>query len=237
MIIFLYGNAFNKLHKKQKDIINSLKKKRPGSEVFFVNEETFDKGKMEELLYGRGLFDEKYITVLKNLLKNDDSQKYILSNLKNLKESPHVFILVEESVTKALLKKISEYSYIVEDISLKKTIEKDFNIFSFTDAVGERDKLKAWIILNEGLMYGKDIENFYNLFFWLIKGIKAAQIFSSFTDAGMKPYPYNKARLYSKNYTPQELEKISLELLNAPQKERKGITSLRSSVERLILDL
>lgn len=237
MIIFLYGNAFNKRYKKQKDIIKALKKKRPESEVFFMNEENFELGRMEELLYGSGLFDEKHIIVLTSLFKEKDSQKYILNNLKKISESSHVFVLVEDDVLPGQLKKLSEYTYMVEGVSSQKKTEKDFNFFSFTDAIGKRDKVVAWSLLSEGLVYGKDVEGFYNLFFWMIKGMRAAQVSSSAKEAGMKPFPYNKAKNYSKNYTPQELEKLSLKLIEASQKERKGINPLRFSIEKLILEL
>lgn len=238
MILFLYGNDFQRRQKKLKKTTLTLKEKRPDSEIFYINESNFKVNWLEELIYSKGLFDEKHIVVLSNVFQNKDAETFITKNLKKISESSHVFILTEESLEKNSFKKISKQSYLTEEFHLnKKETEEDFNIFSFTDAVGRRDSWNAWKLLNIGLFKNKDTESFYNLTLWMIKGMYAAKKFDSAKDANMKPFPFNKAKIYSKNYSEQELERLSFQLIKASLKNRKGETPLLYSLEKIIINL
>lgn len=238
MILFLYGEDFKKRQKKLKETTLTLKKKRSNSEVFFINESDFKIDWLEELIYSKGLFDEKHIVILSNIFKNKDAESFVIKNLKKISESSHIFILTEEFLKKDLVKKISKQCYSIEEFPLnKKETEESFNVFSFTDAVGKRDAWQAWRLLNIGLLKNEKVESFYRLTFWMIKGMSAAKKFDLAKDANMKPFPFNKAKTYSRNYSNQELENISTQLIKASLKNRRGESSLLCSLEKIIIDL
>lgn len=236
MIIFLHGNDFHKKQKKIVATILALQKKRPKTQFFLVNEESFNKRTLEDLIFGSGLFDEKHIVVLNNTFRNKEAEEYLMENLEELVNSSHVFLFSEDGVKKDILEKISAKAYLTEDISTHKINRTEFNLFSLTDAFGRRDKYLVWKLFNESLLSGKSPENIFNILFWSIKSMRSASISSSFKDAGMKPFPYNKSKKHSQNYKPDELEEISLRLLISLQKDRRGQKALRFSIENLILE-
>ncbi len=237
MIIFLHGNAFDKRQKKFERIISSLRKKRPTSELFSLNEENFSEGQMEELLFGSGLFDEKHIVILNNITRIKDTGGRIFGKLDKMAESVHVFIILEDEPTPDIYKKISERAHMTEGFERIEKREREPNVFSFTDAIGERDRRKAWTLFNLNIFHGRDPEEFHGLALWMIKNMRAAKVSMSPKDAGMKPYPYKKAKVYSENYSSGELEELSMDLIEALRKDRRGETPLRSSLERILLEI
>ncbi|MGM0482613.1 MAG: hypothetical protein ACQEP6_01960 [Patescibacteria group bacterium] len=237
MIIYLYGNAFEKRRRKLKKLLSDLKKKRSKSEVFFVNEETFGVDHMDGLLYGRGLFEEKHIIVLTGIFRDEDAKKYILKKLPDMESSGHVFFLVEDFLTHSQHKKILDSSYFSEGFQQGEVKEDAFNIFALTDAIGERKGPVAWKIFNTAIFKGKSPEEIHGIIFWMIKSIQAAKISKTAKEAGMKPYPFNKSQKFSGNYSSEELMSISESLICALEKERKGKLPLRFSLESIILSL
>ena len=218
-------------------MISALLKKRPGSQVFSVEEDPFIKERLEELLHGVGLFDEKYIVVLKNLLQKEEVKEYLLEGLEKMTESPHVFILLEDKISQVNLKEVSKRAHVAEEFLLVEKKPFVFNIFSFTDAIGERDAFVAWKTMNTGLLFGKDVEELRRLAFWMVKSIQAAKISKDAKEADMKTFSYNKAKRYVGNYTKKELQELSLCLLEASQKDRRGEVPLRFSLEKIVLGL
>ncbi|MGM0629159.1 MAG: hypothetical protein ACQESA_01920 [Patescibacteria group bacterium] len=237
MIIYLYGNAFEKRRRKLKKLLSDLKKKRPESEVFSVNEETFGADHMDGLLYSRGLFEEKHIIVLTGVFRDEDAKKYILKKLPDMESSGHVFFLVEDFLTHSQHKKILDNSYFSEGFQQEVLKEDTFNIFVLTDAIGERKSPIAWKIYNTAIFKGKSPEEIHGIIFWIIKSMQAAKASKTAKEAGMKPYPFSKAQKFSGNYSSKELMKISESLIEALEKERKGKTPLRFSLESVLLSL
>ncbi|MFP4022244.1 MAG: hypothetical protein ACLFTS_00145 [Candidatus Paceibacterota bacterium] len=237
MIILLYGNSFKKRKKRIKEITDSLKKKRPNTQVFSLDEESFGVSDLEELLFSSGLFDEKHIVLLRAVLKNKEYSAFILKHLDLMADSGHVFIFSELDISPAYFKKIKDKAYITEKTEEKEEKKEVFNNFDIADAVGEKNAPKAWKLFQTALMLGKDPEELLAVITWIIKSMQAASCSLSAQEAGMKDYPYKKAKRYAENFQNRELEEISLELLSASLQSRKGKTPLHISLEKLLLEL
>ena len=106
MIYFFYGDITTKNTEKAQNLVASLLKKKPNASYFKLDQEKFNKGTLEELLESSALFESKYIVHGNRLFENKESANYLGENIKRLKESPHIFILVEEKLTAPVLKKI-----------------------------------------------------------------------------------------------------------------------------------
>src|SRR5690606_12055282 len=98
-----------------------------------------------------------------------------------------------------------------EAIGAKK--RPDFNIFSLTDAVGARDKRKAWVIYMQALASGLSAEEIFFRIVWQVKTMLIAAKTSSAAEADMKPFPYSKAKGFLKKFKAEELEKMSENLV------------------------
>lgn len=217
--------------------MEALKRKRPGSQAFIFDEESFTVNEVDRLLKSKGLFEEKHIIVLNNIFNKEEGGRYLIKNIKDLKESPHAFILVEDRLKADQKNKLAKESHVFEEFVKSKHIKDDFNTFLLSDALGARDRSRAWILFNRALLAGKDLEEIHRVLFWMVKCMQASKVSVSAKDAGMKPFPYKKARSYSENYETKELCEISRKLINSLQKERMGRVTLKTSIERLILEL
>lgn len=113
----------------------------------------------------------------------------------------------------------------------------DFNIWSFTDAMGTRNKKEAWILYQKAIASGLAPEEIFYKVVWQVKMLLLAKRTSTAKEAGMKDYPYSKAKGNLKKWKEGELENISEELVLGYHEARRGKGEIETLVERVILSL
>lgn len=113
----------------------------------------------------------------------------------------------------------------------------DFNIWSFTDAVGSRNKKQAWILYRKALASGMAAEEIFYKVVWQVKTLLLAQRTKTALEADMKDFPYSKAKGNLKNWKEGELENLSEELVLGYQKARRGEGEIETLVEKIVLNL
>ena len=114
---------------------------------------------------------------------------------------------------------------------------REFNIFALTDAVGARNKKESWVIYQKALASGLLAEEVFFKIVWQIKSMLIASRTKSVAETDMKPYPYSKAKSYLKNFKPEELEKISENLVTGYIQARKGVGEIETLIEKTLLSL
>ncbi len=114
---------------------------------------------------------------------------------------------------------------------------KEFNIFALTDAIGGRKKKEAWIIYRKALAAGLTVEEIFFKVVWQIKSMLIASRTKSVSETDMKPFPYDKAKSFLKNFKPGELEKISENLVIGYSEVRRGKGDLETFIEKTLLSL
>ena len=124
-----------------------------------------------------------------------------------------------------------------EDEVIGPKVRGDFNIFSFTDAIGLRKKRDAWILYRKALSTGVSAEELFYKVFWQVKIMLLAGKTKSPTEAGMKPFPYNKARGFLKNFKSGELEALSFSLVSGYHQVRRGEGETETLLEKMLLSL
>lgn len=113
----------------------------------------------------------------------------------------------------------------------------DFNIFIFTDAVGTRDKRKAWMLYQQALEAGFVPEEMFYKLVWQVKTLLLAANTRTSVEADMKAFPYNKAKGNLKKWKLEELEKLSEDLVLGYHKARRGEGEIETLVEKIILSI
>jgi len=114
---------------------------------------------------------------------------------------------------------------------------REFNIFSFTDALGARNKREAWTLYQKALAAGVSAEEVFFKVAWQIKTMLVAKRTKSAEEADMKAYPYSKAKGFLKNFKPGELEKLSEEIVIGYHQARRGRGEIETFVEKTLLRL
>lgn len=112
-----------------------------------------------------------------------------------------------------------------------------FNIFSLTDAIGARKKRDAWVLYMKALASGLSPEEVFYKLQWQTKTMLLASKTKSAEEAGMKAFPYSKAKGFLKNFKPGELEKMSEELVRSYHAARRGEGEIETFVEKTLLRL
>jgi hypothetical protein len=247
MIYFYYGTDTESARKKAKITVDSLLVKKPDATLIKIGDEDLDAGKIMELAGGQALFSSKYIVFLHNTFDNKENKELILKSLKEIAGSDNIFIFAEGKMDKTALVKIEKYAEKVQEfIKPAKTLDKKeklaligekIDFFEFADALGRRDKRGLWVLFQDALAEQVSAEEINGIFFWQVKSMLLAKKCKTAEDAGMKSFPFQKAREYSRNYKDGELEKLSSELVAMYHEAHRGNIDFFVALEKFILSL
>jgi DNA polymerase III delta subunit len=237
MIYFLYGKDTIKSRKKLHELLDFAKKKRPDAELFKINTENWSEPQMDELLVSQGLFDEKYTVVLDNLFEKKDIKSFILDKLDLMAESEQLFLMLETSVDAPSLKKIEKFAKQVQEFAIKEEFKKEYNIFSVTNGILERDKRKLWVSYIDSLNKGFAPEEIHGIFFWQIKNMIIASREKSQAETGLSPFVYKNALTGARKYKTEELTLMSNNLLSIIHNVRTGNGDIDIMLEKWVLSI
>lgn len=113
----------------------------------------------------------------------------------------------------------------------------EFNIFALTDAIGARKKRDAWVLYQKALASGMVPEEVFYKLVWQAKTMLIAQNTKSVAETDMKPFPYNKAKGFLRNFKPGEIERFSENLVLGYHRARRGEGEIETLVEKTLLKL
>lgn len=238
MIYFIFGDNRTKVQNTAHGVVAVLQKKRPDALTFRITGDEWNKDSFAGIAGGQGLFESKYIVVLDSVFENEEAAEYLESELADLKTADHAFVFVEYSpkvATKKILDKFSEKSWDVADD--KKVKKESFNVFSLTDALGERNRRKLWVLYQKALMSRSEPEEIHGILFWQIKSLLLVAQSKSADEAGLKPFVWSKSKKFLNNYSIAELKKMSGEMVDLYHCSRLESGSLEDEVERFVLRL
>lgn len=243
MFYFLHGEDKDKARKKAHELIDGLTKKRPNAPFFKVDSENFSLGKLEEMIGGQGLFENKQIIFFDNVLEDKETKGAILEKIKEIAESPNAFVFLEGKIDKATAgkmekkaEKVQEFKFTGNEGKIKESKEK-FNTFSLADVFGRKDKKNLWTLYQEALSQGVAPEEINGILFWQLKSMIAANDSKSADESGLNPYVFQKSKSFARNYSEEEMKKLSSELVSVYHDSRRGIHDFDIALERFILSL
>ena len=247
MIYFYHGTDAESARKKAKITIDSLLLKKPDATLIKINDEDLSQDKIIELVGGQALFSSKYIVFLYKTFDNKGNKELILKNIKEIAGSDNIFIFAEGKMDKISLVKIEknaektqEFLKKEKQLTKKETLAQKgekIDFFEFADALGKRDKRELWVLYQDALAEQVPAEEVHGIFFWQIKSMLLAKKCKTAEEAGMKSYPFQKAREYSRNYKDGELENFSSKLVSMYHEAHRGNTDFFIALEKFILEL
>ena len=228
---------------KARSLVNSLRQKRPDAAFVHVNADDWRDSIIEEHLGGQGLFSSKYIIFLDKVTENAEAKEKIADFIPAMQESTNIFI-VSEGKLLAELKKAFEKSAEKIVVTDEKAAgvpgsptsgKKDFNIFALADAIGSRDKVKAWMIYRQAVDNGQESEAILGTIFWQVKSIIQAAGAKTAGEAGLSPFVFSKSKKYASNYSQEELREFSTDLIKLYHDGHRGVVDLELGIEKLLL--
>lgn len=186
----------------------------------------------------QGLFGNITLFVFDCVFDKKDEQEILLAHAVELASSPNYFLVFEPSFDKSVTEDLEKAGGEVEEYTLPKADTRpDFNIFSLGDALGARNKKELWVLYQEALANDLAPEEISGTLFWAVKNIALLKNAKAGNDMGVSPFVAKKTRVYAKNYTEEEISKMSHALVVAYHEAHRGGEPMDVAIERFILSL
>jgi DNA polymerase III delta subunit len=235
MLYVIYGTDRDKILTAQRGLLTRLKTENPGIDVFSLSEENYTSEELERYVSSAGLFNQKHIVTLLDLLEDEDYGESVVGNLAVMADSENYFIIREGKLSVKTAKACMEHADECMEFALPKgSEEKPFSVFSLADSLGNRDKKNLWILYQEALREGLSAEEIHGLLTWQMKTL--VQIAKGAT-AGLKPFVLGKGKRFLSNYKGDEATEKLFELTVMYHEARRGGLELPLALERFILGL
>jgi len=116
-----------------------------------------------------------------------------------------------------------------------------YNPFAICDAFAEKNKVKMWTIYQQTLIAGIPAEEVFFKILWqvknllMVKKLAGAGVSDIAKESGLKPFVAGKAIKAAKNFTEEELENYSYDLLRIYHEERRGGGELVIELEKMMI--
>jgi hypothetical protein len=149
----------------------------------------------------------------------------------------NIFIILEDALDEKILKQVKKYTE--KDLSYDKKIgeEKKFNIFAITDALGERNRKKLWVLYQEALRAGLEDEELFWKFQWLVKHMLFFKKTKEPGKSELKGFAKAKIEKYARNYQTEELENLSTQLVDLFHAVRRSEGEMETGLEKIVFGI
>lgn len=153
--------------------------------------------------------------------------------LIELAESTNTFVILEGPLLAAAKKKYEKHATQSEEFSAEKA--ERFNSFALAEALAGKDKRQLWVLLQEAKLVGQREEEIIGILWWQLKALRLAMKTKSAAEAGMKDFPYNKAKRALAKFAPGEVERLAQSLLELYHDGHVGRRELDLALEEWVL--
>jgi 16S rRNA U1498 N3-methylase RsmE len=105
------------------------------------------------------------------------------------------------------------------------------------DALLARDKKTLWILLQEAHMKEVASEEIIGVLWWQLKTLRLTYVTSTASEAGVKDFPYNKAKRAHSKFTQTDADRLSRTLLAVYHDSHSGRRDMTSALEEWVLKI
>lgn len=233
MYSLFYGNDQVKVRQEAHDYISSVLNK--DQILVKVEAGEYEKGQLANLSSGVVLFGLPPVYLLDTPSADPVFYDELLEQLEVLSESGQEFVIIESVLTAKDKKVFDKYSGKINEF--KKTAEDRFNVFAMADALSRKDKRLLWVLLQEARQVNLATEEIIGVLWWQLKTLRLAKLTKSAVEAGVKDFPYNKAKRALSNFREGELENISAKLLKLYHDGHSGRRDIDLALEEWVLTI
>lgn len=206
-----------------------------GSEVVRFGEGGQSFTEVGGYLEQRGMFAPAVTLILDRPLESDEGTALMVEQGDLLvAASAQVFAIVGD-VSTTDQKKFPKGATI-ETYDAPARVESEVpNSFALVDAVQAGDRKRAWILYRQLIDSGASAEEVHGTLAWAARAVVLAAHTKSASEAGMKPFPYDKAKRVARALKPGEAEAQSATLVRMYHEARLGKGTLEELLEMYLL--
>ncbi len=236
MLYIIHGNDRQKARMQFTKLRDTLS--LHGENVIVVPEGAISKETLSEQAVTRGLFGEVSVFILDGVLEKKEDQEIVASAVPLLVASPNHFLIFEPVLIKEFADEAKQGASEIIECAMKNVDERaSFNIFSLGDALGERNKKELWVRYQQAVLFGLEPEEICNTLFWTVKNMALMKNAPLQDVCDLNPFVAKKSRGFAKNYTMDEIERLSRTLMTLYHEGHRGGEPMHIALERFILRL
>jgi len=244
MIILFHGDDLLTSRKKFRAFVDGLIKKHPEASWFSFSPENFNRATFAEAVVGGTLFYKKHLVVCDNLGADEDGAEGVLEKIKEIKNSEHVFIFLENQVDKKYLAKLikvadQEKEYDLknktDEAAIKKIQEK--KLFAVGDGILARENKLAWLAYQRALSAGFQPENIFWTITRTMKNLIMVKVSQKPEELGLHPYVLGKTKSATNRYSLEELQNFFSRLSALWHDNFFTTDEFSAGLERILLEI
>lgn len=236
MLYLFYGTDRNKALEKAIGIIDKKLAEKKDAMVFKVDSDKVTGDLLAELTGSQGLFEQKYIVHLKDVMSDEASKDAVFKFIKDIKESENVFIWTDGAILKKDLTRIEKHADKMWEHVAKEKFEQKENIFGIANYLQARDKKNLWIEYQR-LRQHFVPEEIHGTLFWAFKNIALVAASKDAASSGLKPFVYSNTKKALDKYSPEEIKDRLWSLTKILGDSRRGEGELDVLLEKWVLSL
>ncbi len=234
MLAVFYGSDQIKVREEAHNYIDNLIK--DDQLLVRLEPDNYEAGQLLNLSAAAVLFGLPPIYLLDTFSNQVDLYSELLEHLEDLASSDYIFVVIEKELNANSKKLFTKHTDKL--IELKKAAgDYKFNIFSLAEALSNKDKRRLWVLLQEAKKNNLSSEEIIGTLWWQLKTLRLALLTGSSTEAGVKDFPYNKAKRALRNFKTGEIEDLSFKLLKLYHDGHAGKRDIDLALEEWVLTL
>jgi len=206
-----------------------------GIEVQVIDEHSFVPGIITEAAGAASLFGEPLQYLIDTPSSDDVFKEEVEAVLSDMANATHQFVVIEAVLLAAQKKKYAKATSVLEEFLAEN--KEQFNPFLLADALVQKDKKTLWVLLQEAKAVGLREEEIMGTLWWQLKTMRIAAVTKSASEAGMKDFPYNKAKRGLSKFEKGEVEKLSRSLIKCYHDGHKGLVDVSVGLEMWVLSV
>jgi DNA polymerase III delta subunit len=211
-----------------------IKNLPPDGTVTTIDAQSFAPGQIANALGATSLFGGAEWFVIDSPAEDEAFQTEVLDHLVDMRASANTFIILEGALLAPAKKSYTKHTTNPPQ-EFTATKANKFNSFVMADALADRDRRKLWVLLQEARLNGQPPEAIIGILWWQLKSLQLAAVTRTPEEAGMKDFPYNKAKRALSKFAPGEVGQLSHSLLQLYHDGHAGVQDINLALERWVL--
>lgn len=207
-----------------------------GATINRIDSDSYEPGFLADALGASSLFGGEELYVIDTPSSVSEFNDEVVESLAAMAESTNVFIVIEDTLLAAAKKKYEKHAAHSEEFKAEKK-EDILNPFQLADALAAKDKRKLWLLLREMQQDGLPAEELIGILWWQLKSMRLASFTKTAAEAGMKDFPYNKAKRALIKFSSQEIKDKSESLLSVYHDGHMSRRDINDALEHWVLAL
>lgn len=232
MLNVYYGNDMVAARKAALSAIDASSVKSE-ARLTKLESSNFAPGMLADMLGAVSLFGEAELFLIDTPSENPEFYAEVVGVLSDMQESSNQFVIIEGALLAAEKKKFEKHAGVIEEF--KKTADTPFNVWAMADALSSRDRKSLWVLLMDAKRAGLVAEEIIGTLWWQLKTLRLAMLTKSAHDAGMKDFPYNKAKRALVNFKEGEVVQLSQGLIRVYHDGHGGVRDIDEGLEEWVL--